>query len=82
MLTPDEAVKIPPVLDLPPAPPPKFKAIMQRTPIQGCPRIVSIKNRSSGSYCVLLMEEQRKHLESFKLQKLRHICLCIMSIVR
>lgn len=35
MLTPDEAVKIPPVLDLPPAPPPKFKAIMQRIPIQG-----------------------------------------------
>ena len=28
MLTPDEAVTIPPVLDLPPAPPPKFKAIM------------------------------------------------------
>ena len=55
MLTPDEAVKIPPVLDLPPAPPPKFKAIMQRTPIQGCPRIVSIKKRNSGSYCVLLM---------------------------
>ena len=36
MLTPDEAVKIPPVLDLPPAPPPKFKVIRQRTPIQGC----------------------------------------------
>lgn len=35
MLTPDEAVKIPPVLDLPPAPPPKFKVIRQRTPIQG-----------------------------------------------
>lgn len=62
MLTPDEAVKIPPVLDLPPAPPPKFKAIMQRIPIQGGPRIVSIKKRSSGSYCVLLMEEQRKPL--------------------
>lgn len=46
MLTPDEAVKIPPVLDLPPAPPPKFKAIMQRTPIQGCPRIVSIKKET------------------------------------
>ena len=78
MLTPDEAVKIPPVLDLPSAPPPKFKAIMQRTPIQGCPRIVSIKKRNSGSYCVLLMEEQRKPLGFFKLQTLRHICLCIM----
>ena len=78
MLTPDEAVKIPPVLDLPPAPPPKFKVIRQRTPIQGCPRIVSIKKRGSGSYCVLLMEEQRKLLGFFKLQTLRHICLCIM----
>lgn len=28
----------------------------------GGPRIVSIKKRSSGSYCVLLMEEQRKPL--------------------
>lgn len=79
MLTPDEAVTIPPVLDLSPAPPPKFKAIMQRIPIQGCPRIVSIKRRSSGSYCVLLMEEQRKLLGFFKLQTLRHICRCIMS---
>ena len=79
MLTPDEAVKIPPVLDLSPAPPPKFKAIMQRIPIQGCPRIVSIKKRSNGSYCVLLMEEQRKLLGFFKLQTLRHICRCIMS---
>lgn len=35
MLTPEEAVTIPPVLDLPPAPPPKFKAIMQRTPHTG-----------------------------------------------
>ena len=78
MLIPDEAVTIPPVLDLPPAPPPKFKVIRRRTPIQGCPRIVSIKKRSSGSYCVLLMEEQRKPLGFFKLQTLRHICLCIM----
>ena len=35
MLTPDEAVKIPPVLDLPLAPPPKFKVMRQRTPKQG-----------------------------------------------
>ena len=78
MLTPDEAVIIPPVLDLPPAPSPKFKAIMQRIPIQGCPRVVSIKKRSCGSYCVLLMEEQRKPLGFFKQQTLRHICRSIM----
>ena len=42
MLTPDEAVKIPPVQDLPLAPPPKFKVKRLRTPIQGCPRIVRL----------------------------------------
>ena len=43
MLTPDEAVKIPPVLDLPPAPPPKLKALFPpRVHKQGCPPEVSI----------------------------------------
>ena len=78
MQTSDEAVKIPPVQNLPSAPPPKFQVIRQRAPIQGCPRIVSIKKRSNGSYCVQLMEEQRKPLGSFKLQMLRHICQCII----
>ena len=79
MLTSDEAVTIPPVQDLPPAPPPKFKAIMQRAPIQGCPRIVSIKERSNGSCCVLLMDAQRKPTIYCKRKILRHICRCIMS---
>ena len=60
MLIPDEAVTIPPVLDLPPAPPPKFKAILQRTPIQGCPRALSIKKNNNGSFSVPLMVAARK----------------------
>ena len=80
MLTPDEAVKIPPVLDLPLAPPPKFKVMRQRTPKQGCPRIVCPKVRSNGLFYVPLMVEQSKLMTIFKLRILRHTCRCIMSL--
>ncbi len=63
MLTPDEAVKIPPVQDLPLAPPPKFKVKRLRTPIQGCPRIVRLEERNNGMFYVPLMVERRKPLD-------------------
>lgn len=66
MLTPDEAVKIPLVLDLPPAPPPKFKVIRRRTPIQGCPWIVCQVVRKFGTFFVPHMDAQPWHVWKYK----------------
>lgn len=67
MLTPDEAATIPPVPDLPPAPPPKFKVIRQRTPILGCPRIVYQVARWFGTFFVPhIMDVQPWHVWKHK----------------
>ena len=73
MLTPDEAVKIPLVLDLPPAPPPKFKVIRRRTPIQGCPWIVCQVVRKFGTFFVPHMDAQPWHVWKYKKKASRHI---------
>lgn len=73
MLTPDEAVKIPLVLDLPPAPPPKFKVIRRRTPIQGCPWIVCQVVRKFGTFFVPHMDAQPWHVWKYKKKTSRHI---------
>ena len=79
MLTPDEAVKIPPVLDLPPVPPPKFNVIRQRIPAQGCPWIVCPKEQSKGMFYVPFVVEQRKPTVIFTLRRsgpASHYCFC------
>ena len=48
MCIPEEAGQSPPTLDLPPMSPPKFKAHRLRTPIQGLPRTLLLRQITNG----------------------------------